>query len=178
MDLQPTLEGDAVTLRPIRPADFDALLAVAGDPEIWIQHPARERYREPEFRAYFDNWLMRGGGLIICERGTGRAIGASCYSLEGRRPGEVEIGWTFLARDHWGGATNREAKRLMIRHALRSVERVVFRVASTNLRSRRALEKIGATLTDRTETVEVSGAMVEHVVYEIGRDAPIAREGR
>jgi RimJ/RimL family protein N-acetyltransferase len=174
MDLQPTLQGESVLLRPIRPEDHDALLAVAADPELWAQHPARDRYREAEFRTYFECWLMRGGGLIICERSTRRPIGASCYSFEGRRPGEVEIGWTFLARDHWGGATNREVKRLMIRHALSSVERVVFRVAATNMRSRRALEKIGARLTDRTEEIEVAGSPTLHVVYEIGRDAPIA----
>ena len=174
MDLQPTLAGESVALRPIRGEDYAALYEVASDPAIWALHPARDRWQEPAFRAYFDSWLMRGGGLLIEERATGRAIGASCYSLEGRLPGEVEIGWTFLARDHWGGATNAEVKRLMIGHALASVERAVFRVAATNLRSRRALEKIGAVLTDRTETIDVAGAPVLHLLYAVGREAPIA----
>ncbi len=176
MDLQPTLSGRTVRLRPIQSDDFQSLYAVASDPDLWALHPARDRWREPEFRDYFDTWLTRGGGLAIEERATARVIGASCYSVEGRAPGEVEIGWTFLARDHWGGATNREVKRLMIGHALRSFEQMVFRVADTNLRSRAALEKIGATLTDRTEKIEIGGRPVRHVLYAIDGSAPIARE--
>jgi RimJ/RimL family protein N-acetyltransferase len=171
MDLQPTLAGESVLLRPIRAEDFAALHEVASDPLLWAQHPARDRWREEAFRLYFETWFLRGGGLLIAERATARTIGASCYSLEGRLPGEVEIGWTFLARDHWGGNTNREVKALMIRHALGSFERVVFRVAETNLRSRRALEKIGAVLTDRTEPIEIAGAAVTHLVYAVGRNA-------
>jgi RimJ/RimL family protein N-acetyltransferase len=176
MDLQPTLSGPTLTLRPIRPDDYVSLYAVASDPEVWALHPASDRWQEQRFRAYFDQWLIRGGGLAFVERSSGRILGASCYSLEGREPGEVEIGWTFLARDHWGGATNREVKRLMIGHALKSFERVIFRVGETNLRSRRALEKIGAVLTDRTDQADVGGRTVTHVIYEIGRDAAILRE--
>ncbi len=176
MELQPTLSGPTVTLRPIRREDYAALYEAASDPQLWALHPAQDRWREPDFRAYFDTWLMRGGGLAIREAATERVIGASCYSLEDRLPGEVEIGWTFLARDHWGGTSNREVKRLMIGHALQFTERVVFRVAETNFRSRAALEKIGAVLTDRTESIESGGRMVTHVVYAIDRDAVIARE--
>jgi RimJ/RimL family protein N-acetyltransferase len=177
MDLQPTLVGESVLLRPIRAEDFAALHEVASDPLLWAQHPAHDRWQEEAFRLYFDTWFLRGGGLLIAERPTGRTIGASCYSLEGRLPGEVEIGWTFLARGHWGGSTNREVKALMIRHALRSFERVIFRVAETNLRSRRALEKIGAVLTGRREPIEIGGAAVTHLVYAVGRDAEIAGGG-
>lgn len=38
-DLQPTLIGSTITLRPLREADFDALHAAASDPLIWEQHP-------------------------------------------------------------------------------------------------------------------------------------------
>jgi RimJ/RimL family protein N-acetyltransferase len=165
-----------VLLRPIALEDFAALYAVASDPELWALHPATDRWEEAKFRKYFEAELMRGGGLAMIEQASDRIIGGSCYSLDGRAPGEVEIGWTFLAREHWGGATNREVKHLMIGHALKSFERVVFRVAETNARSRAALVKIGAALSDRTEVANVGGRSITHVVYAIERDAPIARE--
>ncbi len=59
---------------------------------------------------------------------------------------EVEIGWTFLARSHWGGAYNGEMKRLMLDHAFRFVDTVLFLVGPENHRSRRAVEKIGGVL--------------------------------
>jgi N-acetyltransferase len=56
---------------------------------------------------------------------------------------EVEIGWTFLARSHWGGKYNREIKQLMLRHAFRFVKRVVFLIGLQNVRSQKAIEKLG-----------------------------------
>jgi RimJ/RimL family protein N-acetyltransferase len=60
-----------------------------------------------------------------------------------RESSEIEIGWTFLARSHWGGGYNREMKRLMLEHAFRYVDNVIFLVAPANRRSQRAVEKIG-----------------------------------
>jgi RimJ/RimL family protein N-acetyltransferase len=169
LDRQPTLQGPTLRLRPLQPADWEALFAVASDPLIWEQHPAHDRWQEPVFRAFFADALAGGGALIVEERATGRIIGSSRYDHARARADEVEIGWTFLARDHWGGATNGELKRLMIDHALESVEAVIFLVGETNMRSRRALEKIGARLTDRVDEAEMAGRTVRHLVYRIDR---------
>ena len=173
-DLQPTLVGDAVVLRPLRADDWDALFAVASDREIWALHPAHDRWQEPVFRAFFADALASGAALIAIDRPSGAVIGTSRFDFGRARPGEVEIGWTFLARSHWGGATNRAIKALMIGHALAGcappgLDRVIFLIGETNLRSRRAIEKIGAVLTDRIDTAEMAGAEVRHVVYAIDR---------
>lgn len=47
------------------------------------------------------------------------------------------------SRSHWGGTYNRELKRLMLGHAFRFVGSVIFLVDPANLRSQRAVEKIG-----------------------------------
>jgi N-acetyltransferase len=73
----------------------------------------------------------------------GRVIGSSRYHGYDEAASEVEIGWTFLARSHWGGRYNGEMKRLMLEHAFRFVRNVVFLVGPENRRSRRAVEKIG-----------------------------------
>jgi adenylate kinase family enzyme len=71
-------------------------------------------------------------------------IGASRYDNYDPEAREVEIGWTFLARPYWGGAYNADLKRIMLGHAFQSVETVVFLIDAQNLRSRRAVEKLGA----------------------------------
>jgi RimJ/RimL family protein N-acetyltransferase len=141
-DLQPTLKGRLVELRPLRPDDFEALYAVASDPLIWEQHPVRERYQLDSFRAFFEKSLASAGALLAVDTANGSVIGSSRYRLD-QAKSEVEIGWTFLARSHWGGAYNGEMKRLMIDHALQFVERVIFIVAPDNLRSQKAVERIG-----------------------------------
>jgi RimJ/RimL family protein N-acetyltransferase len=142
-DSQPHLTSALVELRPLRPEDCDDLYAVAADPLIWEQHPDPSRCEREGFRRFFDDALASGGALIAIDAGTQRVIGSSRYHGYDPERSEVEIGWTFLARSHWGGIYNAEMKRLMLRHAFRFVRSVIFLVGPENLRSQRAVEKIG-----------------------------------
>ncbi len=171
MNRQPTLVGERVELRPLRESDREALFAVAGDPLVWEQHPVGDRWKPEVFGPFFDEALGNGGGLIAIDRMTGRVAGSSQFRPTLHDPDAVEIGWTYLAREYWGGGFNREMKQLMLRQALASVPRVLFRVGDTNWRSRKAMEKIGGVLTDITEQSEYRGEPLRHVVYEITRES-------
>jgi RimJ/RimL family protein N-acetyltransferase len=143
-DYQPTLRGPLIHLRPLLPSDHDALYAVASDQLIWEQHPAKERAEPEGFRRFFQHALDSGGAFLITKAGTGQVIGSSRFHGYNESAREVEIGWTFLAREHWGGEYNRELKRLMLEHAFRFVESVVFLISPTNIRSQKGTMKIGA----------------------------------
>ena len=168
-ELQPTLTGDLVELRPLRADDFDALFAVASDPLIWAQHPEPDRYQREVFQRFFDGALASRGALTILDRRTGHLIGSSRYWNLAPVEREVEIGWTFLARAFWGGAYNGELKSLMIGHALRFVDRVLFIVGENNLRSQRALEKIGARREPDLLVRARAGVPVANVVFVVTR---------
>ena len=170
MDRQPVLEGPTLQMRPLRPDDWDALFAVASDPLIWELHPAHDRWQEPVFRAFFADALMHGGALVVAVRSTGRIVGSSrLQAYDPADGGSVEIGWTFLERDLWGGTANAEMKRLMLEHALRLVEAVRFIVGEDNVRSRTAMTKIGGMLDDWSETRAMAGGPVRHVRFTIDR---------
>lgn len=141
-DHQPTLEGDLLRLRPLTAEDHEDLYSVAADPLLWEQHPAPRNERHV-FDAFFQEALACGGTLVVEDRATGRVIGSSRYHGHSEEWREVEIGWTFLARAYWGGVYNGEMKRLMLEHAYRFVDHVVFLVAPDNIRSQRAVLKIG-----------------------------------
>lgn len=141
-ELQPSLSSDLIQLRPLHTTDYDSLFAVASDPLIWEQHPDN-RHEEPVFRAFFEESLRSGGALIVLDLQSQKMIGSSRYHVYNETESEVEIGWTFLARSYWGGLYNREVKRLMLEHAFRFVDSVVFLVAPENKRSQAAVEKIG-----------------------------------
>ena len=162
-DLQPTLEGELVTLRPLRAEDFQDLYAVASDPLIWAQHPVSNRYKPDVFAAFFREALESGGALIAIDKADGRVVGSSRYYGYDPEQSEIEIGWTFLARSHWGGTYNGEMKRLMLRHAFTFVDHVVFLIGPENWRSRRAIEKIGGVLV----ASRVNSAGLACVVYRI-----------
>lgn len=131
-------------LRPLEQDDYADLRAAASDPLIWEQHPDKTRSDPAGFRRFFDEAMASGGALIAIDNATGAVIGSSRFHGYDREADEVEIGWTFLARSHWGGRYNGEMKRLMLTHAFRFVGRVVFLVGPDNIRSQRAVERIGA----------------------------------
>jgi N-acetyltransferase len=170
---QPILKGELLYLRPLHAEDFDELYAVASDPLIWEQHPASDRHEEETFRAFFREALESGGALVAIDPHDGRIVGSSRFHAYDEAKSEVEIGWTFLARAYWGGRYNGEMKRLMLRHAFRFVDRVVFLVGPKNRRSRRAVEKIGAVLAGS----RIDGSGRESVVYAITAAEFAATEG-
>jgi RimJ/RimL family protein N-acetyltransferase len=162
-DLQPILKGKLLELRPLRAEDFDELYAVARDPLIWEQHPNSDRYKEDVFREFFRVAMESGGALIAVDMKDGRVIGSSRFYEYNPAESEIEIGWTFLARSHWGGKYNGEMKRLMLEHAFQFVKNVVFLIGPQNVRSQKAVERIGGV---RIEP-RIDGSGRESVVYRI-----------
>jgi len=173
VDLQPTLHGTLLELRPLSADDWKPLYAVASDPLLWEQHPDRDRYQQEVFREFFRVALASRAALVAIDRLNGCIIGSSRYHGYYAARREIEIGWTFLARSHWGGAHNGEMKRLMLQHVFQFVDRVLFVIGSENIRSRRAIERIGGTLLG-PQTIRGR----ENMVYCIGRDGnPLRRSG-
>jgi len=143
-DLQPHLKCELIELRPLKPKDWNDLFAVASDPLIWEQHPESDRYKEDVFKVFFREALECGGAFVVIDSKSQRIIGSTRFYGYDPEKSEIEIGWTFLARKYWGGRYNAEMKRLLLNHAFKFVESVVFLVGEKNFRSQRAMEKIGA----------------------------------
>lgn len=143
-DLQPYLKGEIIEIRPLTPEDWDDLFTVASDPLIWRQHPESDRYKKEVFAIFFKEALESGGAFAVVDRTNQRIIGSTRFYGYDPEKSEIEIGWTFLARKYWGGRYNREMKELLLVHAFKFVERVVFFVGEDNVRSQKAMEKIGA----------------------------------
>jgi RimJ/RimL family protein N-acetyltransferase len=167
--LQPTLIGARVTLRPVRVDDLDAMHQAASDPEVWAQHSEKNRHERAVFARFFKSALECGGGLVIVDNATGNVIGSSRHYDWNPADESVVIGYTFLARAYWGGATNGEVKQLMIEHAFGFARTVWFHVSPGNVRSQRALERIGARL-DRRELIPVGGVPSERMIYRVDRE--------
>lgn len=165
-DLQPTLVGERLTLRPLRPDDLDALWQAARDPLIWELHPDQTRYHRDGFERFFAGLLTAPGSLAVVDNASGRIIGVTRYYEWEPATREVAIGYTFLTREFWGGAANREMKRLQIEHAAPHADVVWFHVGKHNLRSRRAMEKIGAVAAFEGQRPQ-HGEMVDFIYYRI-----------
>lgn len=144
MNLQPThLKNDLVWLEPLEQWHFDELYLVASDPLIWEQHPNPDRYKLDAFTNYFKGAMESGGAFIIRDTSSGMALGSSRYCAYDAANKEIQIGYTFFARGCWGKSINKEVKKLMLRHAFKYVDKVAFYVGANNIRSQKAMERIG-----------------------------------
>ncbi len=170
IDIQPQIANEIVALRPLQPDDFPALYQIASDPLLWEQHPSKNRYQREVFEAFFADAIASGGALLITQTDSGQAIGTSRFYDVDAEQSSVAIGFTFLARDYWGTPHNKAVKSLMLDHAFRFVERVIFHIGADNMRSRKAIEKLGAILVKHYEPDGSEAQSNPHCLYQIEKD--------
>jgi len=167
MNRQPILQDDSVILTPLRPDEFEELLAVASDALIWAQHPNPDRWQRDIFRTYFDGALASGGAFMIRDKAHGSAIGSTRFYDHDPGANEIKIGYTFFSRDQWGSGTNQRVKKLMLDHAFQYVKQVIFHVGSQNLRSRTAMQRLGAELIREEDVAYFGEPPKRNVVFKI-----------
>jgi len=145
-DLQPTLENEIIKICPVISDDFETLYAVASDPLIWEQHPNKHRYKREVFENFFEGAIDSKGAFLIFDTASGKPIGSSRYYIceEEKGVNSIAIGYTFLAKENWGTTYNRALKTLMLNHAFKFVDKVFFHIGALNIRSQKAIEKLGA----------------------------------
>jgi RimJ/RimL family protein N-acetyltransferase len=144
MDIQKPLSNSIVKLEPLKATDFEKLFAVANDPLLWEQHPNRDRYKRDVFEVFFKGAMESRGAYLIYDAQTNEAIGSSRYYDFDKKKNSVSIGYTFFARSHWGSTYNHAAKKLMLDHAFAHVDSVHFHIGAVNIRSQKAITKLGA----------------------------------
>ena len=132
------------SLDGVAESDFESLYAVASDPLIWEQHPESNRWQRNVFSVFFANGLANDlGCFVIRERLTQEVVGSTRYYGYDEMERCVRIGFTFLARKHWGTSANREIKDAMLERAFKLCESVLFDIGPENRRSITAVEKLG-----------------------------------
>ncbi len=164
---QPTLVGNSLRLRPLIEKDFEPLFSAASDPLIWELHPDHKRYTRERFEVFFRSGIESKGALAVVDLKSGRIIGSSRYTDYNPQTSSVEIGFTFLTRDYWGGTRNRELKALMMGYAFQFVETAYFVVGKNNHRSRKAMAKIGGVEVTNASPTPVTGDISTSVVFQI-----------
>ncbi|MGL2965547.1 GNAT family N-acetyltransferase [Flavobacterium sp. XGLA_31] len=151
-DLQPTaLKNDLIALIPLKESDFEELYDVASDPLVWEQHPNKLRYQREVFQNYFEGAILSKGAFLIRDTQTNECIGSSRFYDYDENEKSVLIGYTFIGRKFWGAGYNKALKKLMLDHAFQYVDKVYFHIGAFNIRSQKAIEKIGAVKVDEFE---------------------------
>lgn len=169
LDTQPTLENELIKIQPLKLDDFETLYQIAADPLIWVQHPNPDRYQRSVFESFFKGAIESQGAFLVFDKQTGIAIGSSRYYEFNAETQTIAIGYTFLARDHWGTIYNRALKSLMLNHAFKYVDNVQFHIGANNIRSQKAIEKLGAIKVGEIEMPYYGEKMQLNFIYQLDK---------
>jgi RimJ/RimL family protein N-acetyltransferase len=161
------IEFENVMLRPLNEDDFEDLYQAASDPLIWEQHPNKERYQRPVFEIYFKGAMESKSAFLVSNAVTGKIIGCSRFYDFDAINKTISIGYTFLSRDCWGKSFNKSLKTGMLNHAFQFVDAVIFHVGHKNIRSQKAMEKLGAIITGEEEMSYYGEPPNSNFIYRI-----------
>jgi RimJ/RimL family protein N-acetyltransferase len=142
-DAQQMLENDEVILRPLVDEYYKQLQVVASDPKLWEHYPISNAHTADGFDKFYREAKGKGS-LVIIDKRKNKVIGSTRYYNYSELDNSVVIGHTFIASKYWGSGYNRSIKKLMLDYAFTQVNKVVFYVIEANIRSQKALEKLGA----------------------------------
>jgi len=167
--LQPTLENEQIVLQPLKVSDFETLYTVASDPEIWQQHPNKDRWKKDVFRTFFEGAVQSGGAFKVVDKTTGMVIGSTRFYDYQPEDNSIFIGYTFLATSCWGKGINQQVKNLMLDYIFQFVDQVNFHVGESNIRSQIAISRLGAIKVGQQEVTYVGETAKLNFVYTINK---------
>ncbi len=170
-NLQPThLKNELIKIVPLQENDFDKLYAIASDELLWEQHPNKDRYKKEVFQVFFKGAMESKGAFIVYDITTNLAIGSSRYYEYNEENKSIAIGYTFVARSHWGLGFNKALKTAMLNYAFTTLDTVVFHVGASNFRSQKAVEKLGAVKIKEIEMAYVGEANRLNFEYHLEKE--------
>ena len=168
------LRGRSVTLVPLEPNHADSLFTQSLQSDVWRYMPMSVKSPK-DLREFIENCVTArtdgsGLGFAIQHRRCERLVGMTGLwqiSDEHRR---LEIGATWVARDHQRREVNTECKRILLAHAFETLGciRVEFKTDARNTQSRDALTRIGA-----VEEGTLRRHMIDSATYSFGLDAQL-----
>jgi RimJ/RimL family protein N-acetyltransferase len=169
-ELQPNhLQNELITLVPLQENDFEALYQVANDELLWEQHPNKLRYQRAVFQNFFQGAIESKGAFFVRDTQTNEPIGSSRFYDYDEKTNSILIGYTFISRKYWGKGFNKALKKLMIDYAFQYVDIIYFHIGANNIRSQKAIEKIGAVKIDEIEVTYYGEDSKLNYIYRINK---------
>ena len=165
--IQPILENENFKLIPLKENDFERLFEVASDPKVWEQHPNKDRYKREVFENFFKGAIESKGAFLIIDKQSEEVLGSTRFYDFNEEKNSILIGYTFYGTKSWGKNVNPQVKKLMLDYIFQFVETVIFHVGKSNIRSRKAMEKLGATKVGEEEIAYYGELPKINVIYEI-----------
>ncbi|WP_086679250.1 GNAT family N-acetyltransferase [Amycolatopsis pretoriensis] len=170
---RPTLSGEHVRLEPLMPEHAKGLLEAGADPGIWAWLSIRQPGDLPEAERMVEQALEEPGRLPFAQidAASGRVAGTTSYYQVVEKHRILSIGHTWIGADWQRTGLNTESKLLLLTHAFETLDaqRVCWETDIRNLRSQRAIERLGALREGvlRAHRIRPDGSSRDTVTYSM-----------
>ncbi|ESU19836.1 GNAT family acetyltransferase [Flavobacterium enshiense DK69] len=169
------LKGDEIELLPLEKEHFEDLFLAASNKEIWeltsVDYSVDEIFY-PNFNgAMKDREKGTVYPFIIIHKNSNKIIGTTRFLEIYPNDKKIEIGVTWIMKEYWGTTVNLECKLLLLNYCFENLKtnRVQFRAKDNNVRSRKAIQKIGGIFEGvlRKDKIEPNGIPRNTAFYSI-----------
>ncbi|MDR2224089.1 MAG: GNAT family N-acetyltransferase [Flavobacteriaceae bacterium] len=169
------LKGETVTLIPLEQEHLEELYSASADKELWKLVPSDCSERAIFFSNYSYALEARVNGtqypFVILDNRTNKIIGSTRFFEIYQADKKLEIGWTWITQEYWGTTVNLECKLLLMSYCFEVLKtnRVQLKTKDTNIRSRKAIEKIGGVFEGilRKDKIQQDGTTRNAAYYSI-----------
>ncbi|WP_449603209.1 GNAT family N-acetyltransferase [Paenibacillus sp. Marseille-Q9583] len=172
---QSILEGATIKLVPMDESHVEGLARVLRNPNIWEftwrKITSDEQVQDLITTAFANQNNESQIPFVIIEKATGQIVGTTRIMHPDLVHRNAEIGCTWISPEYWRTSVNTEAKSLLLHYCFEELKliRVEFTVVKTNLRSQRAVERLGAVKEGilRQHRIRSDGSIHDNVVFSI-----------
>ncbi|WP_313641349.1 GNAT family N-acetyltransferase [Paenibacillus sp.] len=173
--LNSILEGSTIKLVPMDESHVEGLVRVLKNPNIWEftwrKITSDEQVQDLITTAFANQKNGSQIPFVIIEKASGQIIGTTRIMHPDLIHRSAEIGCTWISPEYWRTSVNTEGKSLLLHYCFEELEliRVEFTVVKTNLRSQRAVERLGAVKEGvlRQHRIRSDGSIHDNVVFSI-----------
>ena len=165
--IQRTLENENFQLVPLKETDFEKLYQVASDPKVWEQHPNKDRYKREVFENFFKGAMESKGAFLIIDKVSQEVLGSTRFYDFNGKESTILIGYTFYGTNSWGKNVNPQVKKLMLDYIFQFVDQVLFHVGANNIRSQKAMDRLGAEQIGEEEIAYFGEESKTNIIFKI-----------
>ncbi len=165
------LEGKKVKLIPLTEQYFDELIRLSDDEIIWTFMPVNGTDKDKLLGALNEAIIKRDKGeqypFVVINKATEKVMGSTRYLNLNKEHRNLEIGYTWYLPEYWGKGFNEECKYLLLKHCFEELKtiRVQIITSNKNLRSRKAIERVGGKFEGVLRDVVIRNGEKRSVAY-------------
>lgn len=168
--IQPQLENEMAQLIPLKEVDFESLYEVASNPEVWANHPNKNRCERDVFKIFFRGAIESQGAFVIIDKANNKVIGSTRFYDYNQKENSIFIGYTFYAVEYWGKGYNYSVKNMMLEYIFQYVDKVFFHIGAENFRSQAAISKLNAEKLRELNVAYLGEPLRRNFEYEIKKE--------